>query len=297
MKKLHLNRGSWFLVIALIATFIGAGILTQSLQLAAVANAQTRQADRAGDPTALHASSRAGEDTFASTCAGCHGLDGQGTGRAPSIVNNAKVQNLSDDQISRIISNGVPGTGMPAFRTLSQEKVREIVGYLRILQGKGGPRSLPGDAARGKEIFFGKGECSACHSMHGAGGFLGPDLTAYAETKSPQAILDTILSANRNAPTGYRSAIVTTRNGGRVEGLIRNEDNFSLQLQTRDGSFHFFQKSDVQNVDYSTKPLMPTNYRERLSPGELDDLVNFLMNSHAKKSAQAEQEDELEEPH
>ena len=129
---------------------------------------------------------------------------------------------------------------MPPFRGLSDDKVREVVSYLRVLQGKHDARSLPGDPVRGKEIFFGKGACSACHTIYGAGGFLGPDLSAYGTTTSAQAILDAILNTNRIVPAGYRLAIVTTRNGNRFEGVIRNEDNFSLQLQTKDGSFHFF---------------------------------------------------------
>lgn len=244
------------------------------------------------------AAARSGERAFASTCAGCHGLDGQGSSRAPNIAGSARVQHFTDTQIARIISNGIPGTGMPAFRTLAPERVRELVVHLRVLQGKGVERSLPGDAAKGKEIFFGKGECSACHAMGGAGGFLGPDLSAYAETTSPAAILEAILNPNRIVPAGYRSAVVTTHDGSRLEGVVRNEDNFSLQLQTKDGSFHFFQKAELQSVEYSSQSLMPTNYRERLNSAELSDLVKYLATTTSRTKTEASQEgDDMEEPH
>ena len=237
----------------------------------------------------------AGERIFAASCAVCHGLDGQGSDRGPGIAESARVQHLTDSELFNIISNGIPGTGMPAFRSLSDDDIRGVVSNLRLLQGKHEVHPLPGDARHGKEIFFGKGECSTCHTIFGAGGFLGPDLSGYGQTTSAQAILDTILSANRIVPAGYRSGAVTTRDGNRFEGVIRNEDNFSLQLQAKDGTFRFFRQSDVKSVEHPTQSLMPTNYRDRLSPDELNDLVNYLVNGNARKTARKAEEDPDEE--
>jgi len=205
------------------------------------------------------------------------------------------MQRLSDDQLAKIVSNGVAGTGMPAFQALGQDKVLLVVSYLRLLQGKTGPRSLAGDATRGKDIFFGKGECSSCHRIYGAGGFLGPDLSTYGRGASAQAILDGILAVDRVVPAGYRVAVVTTRDGQRFEGIARNEDNFSLQLQTKDGSFHFFEKSALASVEHPNQPLMPTNYRQRLNPDELNDVVNYLVNGGiSQKPARVPQNDNHE---
>lgn len=219
-----------------------------------------------------------GRSAFNSTCAGCHGLDGRGSDKGINIAGNAKVQHLSDAQVSEIISNGVPGTGMPAFHSLTAKQIASLVSYLRILQGKLAARTLPGDATRGKEIFFGKGECSTCHTILGEGGFLGPDLSAYGSATSAKAIRDEIVKPDRIEAAGYRSAVLTTRDGDRHEGVIRNEDNFSVQLQTKDGSFHFFQKSDLRTVEPLGHSLMPTDYLQRLTPDELNDLVSYVMN-------------------
>lgn len=219
-----------------------------------------------------------GARSFNSTCAGCHGLDGHGGDKGANIAGSDKVRHLSDAQVSAIISNGVPGTGMPAFHSLSVRQLGSLVSYLRILQGKVQARTPPGDALHGKEIFFGKAECSACHTVSGEGGFLGPDLSVYGSTMSATAIRDQIVRPMRNVPPGYRSAVLTTRDGDRLEGILRNEDNFSVQLQTKDGSFHFFEKSELRTVEPLGQSLMPTNYRERLSADELNDLVSYLMN-------------------
>jgi cytochrome c oxidase cbb3-type subunit III len=222
-----------------------------------------------------------GEHTFNSTCAGCHGLDGHGGDKGPNIADNARVRHLSDTQVSSIISNGIAGSGMPAFRNLNTRQIGLLVGYVRILQGKVDARTGPGDAKRGKEIFVGKGECSTCHMISGEGGFLGPDLSAYGSSMSSQAIRDEIVKPNRIATPGHRSAVLTTRDGSRLEGVIRNEDNFSVQFQTKDGIFHFFQKSDLQTVEPTGQSLMPTDYGQRLSADELNDLVQYLMNGGA----------------
>jgi cytochrome c oxidase cbb3-type subunit 3 len=227
----------------------------------------------------------AGRTTFNSSCAGCHGLDGTGSDKAVNISGSARERNLSDAQLSSIISNGLPGTGMPTFRSLNARQVRAVVDYLRSLQGKAEGQTQLGDPNRGKEIFFGKGDCSACHTISGQGGFLGPDLTEHGATSSADAIRDEIVRAPRVPSIGYRTAVLTTESGERLGGLVRNEDNFSIQLQTKDGSFHFLKKTDLRSFDRQDGSLMPADYRSRLSEGELNDLASYLMTSPAPNKA------------
>lgn len=227
----------------------------------------------------------AGKRTFTSTCAGCHGLDGRGSERAPSIASNAKLQHASDADLAKIISNGVSGTGMPAFHTLTAGQVRGLVSYVRFLQGRQDGRALPGDSAHGREIFFGKGECSSCHAVSGQGGFLGPDLTNYGSRLSASEIQKAIVDSARIVPDGYKAAGVTTGDGTRLEGVVRNEDNFSLQLLTRDGRFHFFEKNELQAVHYREQSLMPVDYAGRLDQKELRDLISYLMTAGASSKA------------
>jgi putative heme-binding domain-containing protein len=223
--------------------------------------------------------SKLGKQTFASTCANCHGLDGRGGERAPNIAENPKVQKLSDGQIARIIQNGIPAAGMPAFHSLPTADVQAVVTYLRTLQGTRQQTRqslrLPGDPVRGQTIFFGKAECSGCHMVTGKGGFIASDLSAYARTHPAEQIRGAITSPG-SAPQA-RLITATTRGGGKVVGRIRNEDNFSLQLQTLDGTFYSVSKSDLEGLQYNAQSLMPADYGSRLSPDELNDLVSYLM--------------------
>lgn len=222
-----------------------------------------------------------GQRTYGSACTSCHGLDGRGTERAPNIANSAKIRELSNAEIAKIISKGLPEGGMPAFHALTVEQVRSLVAYLRTLQGQSETASSPGDADRGKELFFGKGGCSNCHAVAGQGGFLGPDLTSSDYLLSAKDILDAIVKPNRIVRPGYKRAVVTTQTGDKLHGLVRNEDNFSVQLQDEDGTYHLFQKRDLQNLEYLDQPLMPTDYGSCLTQAELNDLVSFLMRANA----------------
>ena len=55
------------------------------------------------------------------------------------------------------------------------------------------------------------------------------------------------------------------RRGIALRVLIRNEDNFSIQFQNKNGGFHFFQKSELRSIERIENSLMPADYRERLS--------------------------------
>jgi cytochrome c oxidase cbb3-type subunit III len=217
-----------------------------------------------------------GKQTFASTCAGCHGLDGRGGERAPNIVENPKIQRLSDTEISHIIENGVPGTGMPAFHSLQGSDVKAVVTYLRSLQGKNKTVKLPGDPDRGERVFFGKAACSGCHMVEGKGGFIASDLSGYARSHAIEKIHSAIISPTPGGDSQTRMVTATTRAGEKYVGRIRNEDNFSVQFETLDGTFYFLDKSDLKGLDLA-QTLMPSDYGSTLSSDELNDVISYLM--------------------
>jgi putative heme-binding domain-containing protein len=117
------------------------------------------------------------------------------------------------------------------------------------------------------------------HAVSGEGGFLGPDLSSYAYGASAGAIQNEVTKPRRIPPYGYRAAVLTAEDGSQLQGLIRNEDNFSIQFQSVDGAFHFLQKSELHNFNRLETSLMPSDFGERLTADELNDLVAYLMNA------------------
>ena len=73
-----------------------------------------------------------GATLYRSQCAGCHGLDGAGTGAGPSLISGTFQRGGSDEELFRTISKGVPGTAMPAF-SFSGLQVWQLVTHLHAI--------------------------------------------------------------------------------------------------------------------------------------------------------------------
>jgi mono/diheme cytochrome c family protein len=63
---------------------------------------------------------KAGESEFRINCALCHGLGAHGGGRGPDLTRAQKKHVHSDAEMFQVISNGIPGTVMPANGTNGQ---------------------------------------------------------------------------------------------------------------------------------------------------------------------------------
>ena len=237
-----------------------------------------------------HSENPVGRHIFASNCASCHGLDGRGGERAPNIATRSEIQHLTDAALVGVVQNGVPGAGMPAFHSLSAAEVKTVVAYLRVLQGVNQSVATTGDPARGKEIFFGSAGCAACHMVAGSGGFIAADLTGFAQTHSTAEIRAAITQPNPGLDRP--SVVVTTHDGTKYAGRIRNEDNFSLQLQTSDGAFHFLAKADVERMEPDAQAEMPNNYGSTLTSMEFDDLISYLILSSKKAESPLKRNEE-----
>lgn len=255
-----------------------AGTFLLALFCGGAVSAQTQKASPSHKSAATGV--QAGKKIFSTTCAACHGLDGRGGEHAPDIAGSPDVQQMTDTQIFRMVHNGSDSGAMPAFgSTFSSEQINSIVAYLRVLQGAQGAAKLPGDPDAGKTLFYGEAGCAQCHMVEGQGGFIGPDLSSYATTHSVDEIRTAITDPNLNLDPRQMPVTVTTKDGKTYSGIPRNQDNFSLQLQSLDGAFHLFQMSDVARVEHSSHSLMPADYSQKFSAAQINSLISFLMRS------------------
>lgn len=175
---------------------------------------------------------------------------------------------------------------MPSFHSLGASGIKSVVSYLRTLQGGGKSAPLPGNRRSGESIFFAKNGCAECHMVSGKGGFLASDLSSYGRTHSVEEIREVIANAVSTRKAGEKVVLAVTRDGTKYAGFVRNEDNFSLQLQTVDGNFHFLMKSDLQTLEREAQSVLPAGYHSALGNRDLDDLISFLIGS-AKTSKTA----------
>ncbi len=73
-----------------------------------------------------------GADLYAQNCSRCHGPEGQGTQRAPSLNVKSYLEETNDSALQQIITLGVSGTAMPAWGDrLDDAQIQAIVGFIR----------------------------------------------------------------------------------------------------------------------------------------------------------------------
>jgi putative heme-binding domain-containing protein len=226
---------------------------------------------------------------FNTACASCHGLDARGGERGPDLVSRPEVVRKTDAELLKILIDGKTAAGMPSFASFAPARLSGLVSYLRSLQGRSKRLPLPGDPVRGKALFFGKAKCAECHMIGGQGGFFGQDLTSYATRMSVDDIRSVVVSPNKDLDPRRGLVTVMLADSTTLSGLPRNEDNFSLQLQTPDGVFHLLNKSDIKDLTYTGRSAMPSDYGAILSPVELNDLVSYLLDTSRPVSGQKAQ--------
>ena len=155
---------------------------------------------------------------FKQTCSLCHGADGRGTDRAPTMVNSASLRNLSDNDIATIIQKGK--AKMPAF-PLPASDIETLVRYIRSMNVTASSVSVPGDPKAGELIFFGSGQCSSCHVAAGRGSFNGPDLSNVARRLRLTDMGQSITNPGVRIPAGYESVVVELNDGSKLQGFAR----------------------------------------------------------------------------
>lgn len=232
--------------------------------------------------------------TYESVCASCHGLDAHGSERGPDIASRPEVVDKSDTQLVEILRNGKTAAGMPAFSALGDARIAALVAYLRTLQGHGDETPVPGDSASGKALFFGKAKCASCHMVGGQGGFFAQDLTSYASRMNADEVHARIVNPDKDLDARRGMVTVILADSSKFSGMVRGEDNFSLQLQTTDGVFHLLSKSDIRTQTYAGRTAMPSDYASTLSPKEMNDLVSYLLRA-SRSINRKNAEDNLED--
>src|SRR5579871_6943428 len=99
-----------------------------------------------------------GRVMFRIYCAPCHGIHAQG-GRGPDLTLGAYSAGDRDQDLFRVVSNGIPGSEMPGYGTrIDREAIWRLVSYVRSV-GRHENVTVDGDVTAGEKLFWGKGSC------------------------------------------------------------------------------------------------------------------------------------------
>lgn len=211
-----------------------------------------------------------GEAIFGQNCAGCHGTAGAG-GRGPSLRGQLRNGNQAAD-IQKVISSGLPGTGMPKFDFESGE-LQALVAYVESFSHGPAPTPHPiGDKVEGRRIYTSHG-CSGCHKIGVEGSAFGPDLTRIGASRSYDYLKTSILNPSADVPDTYQGVTVIAQDGKRYRGVRVNEDSFTLQLRLPDQSFASFDKQSLKQETMEKQSPMPAY---KLDDRDLTNLLEYL---------------------
>ena len=214
----------------------------------------------------------AGEKIFRAHCAGCHGVAGVG-GTGPSLTTGVFYHGSTDADLYKNITQGIEGTAMPdQFFTGAQ--IWQIVAYVRSISATPVRTKLPGNATHGAELFASKG-CSGCHLVKGEGGVRGPDLSVIGSQRSVAHLRESITDPGAKVENAYWVAKVITKDGKNHSGFLMNQDTYAIQMLDFADGLRMVNRADFKDFGIDRGSSMPS-YKDKLSAGELDDVVAFL---------------------
>lgn len=218
---------------------------------------------------------RYGRGLFERHCARCHGLGATGGETGPDLTGGRFRHASTDTGLFSVITRGVPGTEMLAFRRArNDQEVWQLVAYLRSLSG--GPRvEVPGDPSNGERLYRGAGECARCHMIAGEGGRQGPDLSTIGDRRSPRDLLSDLTEPDERVEARWWRMRVTHHDGTRVEGRRMNEGTYSVRILDDEDRLWSFEKQELMTSERIETSSMPST-AGALSDDELQDLVAYL---------------------
>ncbi len=223
---------------------------------------------------------------YVASCARCHGVDGAG-GEGPPLDRFTLDRAPDDAALVRIMSQGIPGTGMPGSRWLSEGELRQVALFVRSLAPTRPEDAevLRGDPSRGRTLFEREG-CSRCHTVGGVGTARGPDLTTVGARRGVDHLRQSLLDPGAALPRGlsamprdfvdYLVVTVVDADGRRVRGARLNEDSYTIQIKDPRGTVRSFYKPDLRVLEKEFDASLMRSYADRLDETEIEDLVAYL---------------------
>lgn len=217
-----------------------------------------------------------GSQIYTTQCAVCHGLAGNGVAAVDLRQGRFRTA-VSDDDLKRVIRAGVPASGMPPMK-IDDADLTALVAFIRAGMDIAGSALTVtvGDAARGRIIARGKGQCLTCHRINDEGGRSGPDLSQAGSSRSPASLHLSLIEPSRAMLPINRPVRAVTRAGDVITGRRLNEDTYTVQIADEEGRLVSVLKSDLRDFRVLTTSPMPS-YKDVLTQEEIADVFAYLL--------------------
>src|SRR4051812_12124298 len=165
-----------------------------------------------------------GSRIYDAQCTTCHGANGDTVGGV-NLRSGTFRNAITDLDLSRVILNGIPGTGMQAFKFDASE-LAGIVAYLRNMNAVDRGSVTLGDPERGRSLVEGKGGCARCHRIGAQGSRVAPDLSDIGALRSAGSLLRSLTDPSSQMMPINRPVRAVLHNGKVVNGRRLNEDTY-----------------------------------------------------------------------
>ena len=133
-----------------------------------------------------------------------------------------------------------------------------------------------GDPEAGEAVFRREDvNCMKCHAVSGAGGDIGPDLSAIGASSPPDYLIRSLLYPEEAVKEEYQVRTVLTIDGQIFQGIVKESSNDRLVLREATGTDRVVPTADVED-EKSGGSLMPKGLPNFLTRDEFVDLVAFL---------------------
>jgi len=175
-----------------------------------------------------------------------------------------QIVELGDDRLRERI-----GRVWGELRASGEDKAREIERYKRQLKPKQLARA---DRQRGRAVF--EKACASCHKLFGEGGTVAPDITG-AQRSNLDYLLENIVDPDASVAKDFQMSIVTTTRGRVVTGLVVEESDAALTVQTVNEKV-VVPREEVARREPSSASLMPEGLLAPFSAREVRDLFRYL---------------------
>lgn len=117
--------------------------------------------------------------------------------------------------------------------------------------------------------------CVACHTLHGQGTSLGPDLTG-AGRDNLDYLLENIVDPGAVVTADYRIRVVKLKDGRTLSGFIAARTGRTLTLKGMTET-HTVEHDDVSSIEEFPQSMMPDGLLETLTSDQRRDLIAYLM--------------------
>lgn len=136
-----------------------------------------------------------------------------------------------------------------------------------------------GDVDAGRRIFFAlEGAlCAKCHRVDGAGGNVGPDLSAIARTMNRQKLAESIMEPSREISPQFSTLVLELDDGRVMTGMLADgSPKGMIRIRDTEGKTHDVALSQVEEQGVSRESLMPKGLVQQLTDQDFRDLLTYL---------------------